>query len=502
MKIGEYLVGRGFLTKEQLDIVLKEQEVVKEPIGRIMVRMGFIKRHVLFTVIANLNPSALIGDSDIEVDIPSDVLISTESMLLGDTESDLYVASLNSDPGYVVNELKKHIDGDRNIKLVPIDYGTITKYLTNLKNKISPNKQIDKDSGDINKIISGIIDSAIDNRATDIHIETSEKSIHLRVRIDGILKLVNVLPLSIRDTMFSRIKDMSGMDISEKRTAQDGSFSFEYKNRMVDIRVSTMPTAYGEKITIRILDKEKLLLNIHELGITQIDKWIDLSRITNGLILVCGATGSGKTTTLYSTVKSMDTLKKSIYMIEEPIEYRIPLVTQVQVNRKTNLDYASFLRAVLRHDPDICVIGEIRDRETVENALRLADTGHLVYATLHTNDVPSSIIRLIDLGADKLYLKFLLRGIMVQKLLRKLCTVCAGNACDACNDGYKGMTLVSEFVAIEHPDDIDAILGGRKKYQTFKEDLKRKLESGITDVKEVERVTGFKVVKVEGATNV
>jgi general secretion pathway protein E len=490
MRIGEHLINKGLLTKEQLDIALKEQGIVKEPIGKIMIRMGFIKEQDLFSALVETNPSATIGDSEIRVNIPKEVLINTKTMPLGDTGSDLYIASLNSDSAYVVNELKKYANGSRNIKLVSVDYGTITEYLKNLNNK--PNKQIDGDSDNINKTIGDVINSAIESRATDIHIESLEKSIHMRFRIDGMLKLVNVFSLSIKDVLFSRIKDMSGMDISEKRMPQDGSFSFEYKKRAIDFRVSTIPSAHGEKITIRILDKEKSLLDLTQLGITQIDKWIEISGLPNGLILVCGATGSGKTTTLYATVRNMDTLKKSVYMIEEPIEYRIPFVTQVQVNRKTGLDYANFLRSVLRHDPDICIVGEVRDKETAENAISLADTGHLVYATLHTNDVPSTITRLLDLGANMLYLKFVLRGIMVQKLLRKLCITCSGSGCESCNDGYKGMTLVSELAVIERPEDIDAILQGRKNYQTFEQDLKKKLAMGIIDTKEIQRVTGIK----------
>lgn len=490
MRIGEHLIDKGLLTREQLDIVLKEQEIVKEPIGKIMTRMGFVKGQDLFSALVETNPLATIGDSEIRVNIPKEVLINTETMPLGDTGSDLYIASLNSDPAYAINELKKCVNGSRNIKLVSVDYRVITEYLKNLKNKSIG--RIDEDSDNINRTISDIINSAIESRATDIHIESLEKSIHMRFRIDGILKLVNVFSLSIKDTLFSRIKDMSGMDVSEKRMPQDGSFSFGYKKRTIDFRVSTMPSAYGEKVTIRILDKEKSLLGLTDLGITQIDKWVELSRLSNGLILVCGATGSGKTTTLYATVQSMDTLKKSVYMIEEPIEYRIPFVTQVQVNRRTGLDYANFLRAVLRHDPDVCIVGEIRDKETAENAISLADTGHLVYATLHTNDVPSTITRLLDLDANMLYLKFVLRGIMVQKLLRKLCTVCSGSGCESCNDGYKNMTLVSEFAVIEQPEGIDAILQGQKNYQTFEQDLKRKLEMGVVDMKEIQRVTGIK----------
>jgi general secretion pathway protein E len=501
MRIGECLINKGLITKAQLDIALKEQKITKDPIGKIMTRMGFIKRHNFLSALAEINPSALIGDSEIGVDIPKEALARTQSMPLGDTGSELYVASLNNNPNYVLEELKKYVNDNRKIKLVPVDYGVITEYLKNLNSRAD--RLAVEESDDINKIIGEIISSAIENHVTDIHIENSERSIHMRFRIDGIIRLVNVFSLSIRDALFSRIKDMAGMDVSEKRIPQDGSFSSEYKNRTVDFRVSTMPSAYGEKITIRILDKERLLLDITDLGITQVDKWLELSRLPNGLILVCGATGSGKTTTLYATVKSMDTFKKSVYMIEEPIEYRIPFVTQVQVNRKTSLDYASFLRAVLRHDPDVCIIGEIRDRETVENALRLADTGHLVYATLHTNDVPSSITRLLDLGADKSYLKFVLRGILVQKLLRKLCAVCGGSGCEYCDDGYKGMTLATEFATIECPEDIDAIIERRSGFQTFKQDLRKKLEDGITDMREIERVMGtVNALTLEGVSGV
>ncbi|MCM8830131.1 MAG: Flp pilus assembly complex ATPase component TadA, partial [Candidatus Omnitrophica bacterium] len=477
--------------KEQLNIALEEQKVTKELLGKILVRMGFLKREALYSALAEINPTALIGDCNVKVEIPNEVLLETQSILLGDTGKEIYIATLNANTEDVIATFKKHVNGSRQIKLVAVDYKTIVDYLSCLK-KGDATCSINEET-DVNKVVNSIIDYAVSRHATDIHIESSEKTIHLRLRIDGVLKFIRSYPLSLRDSLFSRIKDLAGMDVSEKRIPQDGSFSLEYKGRTIDFRVSTIPGAYGEKITIRVLDKERLLLDITELGITQLDEWIRLSRLPNGLILVCGATGSGKTTTLYATVTSLNTLNKSVYMIEEPIEYRIPFVTQVQVNRRIHLDYASFLRAVLRHDPDVCIIGEIRDKETAENAVRLADTGHLVYATLHTNDVPSSIIRLLDLGVDKSYLKFVLRGVLVQKLLRKLCPHCKGIGCDYCNDGYKGMTLITEFATIDSPDDIEAILEGIKPYQTFEDDIRLKLSCGITDIKEVERVMGVKI---------
>jgi len=493
-RLGEYLVRQGLITSEHLKVVLYEQSKTKEKFGNICVRFGFCTREEIVTALVDTNPKAL-TDEIVDPHIVSrNFLIITKTMIVLDEQDLLYFGTMHDDPDYVAEKLYEFYPKKSEIKCVKVEYNKLQEYVELLKKDESGKD--DFANKDVNILIKEIIDLAIESDASDIHLETSEKTIHLRYRIDGILHVKTTMPLDVGNRLFSRIKGKAGMDVAEKRMPQDGSFSEIHKNRQVDFRVSTIPGIYGEKITIRILDKEKSILSINQLGITKEKEWIDLCSLTNGIILVCGATGSGKTTTLYSTVKYLDSLHKAIYTIEDPIEYNLPFITQVQVNRKIGLDFAYFMRTVLRHDPDICIVGEIRDKETAENAVRLADTGHLVYATLHTNDVQSSLTRIKDLSGGDIYaLSYQLRGIMVQKLIRKMCPKCEGVGCGFCsNSGYKGRTLLTEFARTMFPEDVEAIVRHNYEYYTFYDDANHKLNNNITNLKEIKRVLGNEAI--------
>lgn len=493
-RLGEYLVSKGLIDSEHLKVVLHEQSKTKEKFGNICVRFGFCTREEIVTALVDTNPKSLTDEVVDPHFISRSFLIETKTMIILDEQDILYFGTLHDDSVYIANKLAEFYPKKNEIKCVKVEYNKLLDYITLLKKDV--NEADDFSNKDVNVIIKEVIDTAIDSDASDIHLETSEKTIHLRYRIDGILHVRATMPLEVGNRLFSRIKGKAGMDVAEKRMPQDGSFSELHKNRQVDFRVSTIPGIYGEKITIRILDKEKSILNISALGITKEVEWIDLCSLTNGIILVCGATGSGKTTTLYSTVKYLDSLHKAIYTIEDPIEYNLPFITQVQVNRKIGLDFAFFMRTVLRHDPDICIVGEIRDKETAENAVRLADTGHLVYATLHTNDVLSSLSRLKDLSGGDIYaLSYQLRGVMVQKLIRTICKKCDGKGCVYCsNSGYKGRTLMTEFARTMYSEDVEKLVKGEFPIYTFYDDATWKLQNNITNLKEIKRVLGNEVV--------
>ena len=504
MRLGEYLKNQGLVNDEQIRVALAEQAQTGEKIGEIMVRFGFITRKALEGALATINPQALIGQhSSYNAELPLELLRKHQAVIVGDTGHIIYISTLSPRAKEVLASIQEEVGQRRVVMLAPSDHGTLLDKVKKLETAEETQKDVpsatSEEATPIAEIIKGIIVCALDSRASDIHIETSEKTVHVRNRIDGILYIHRHMPFAMANKLFTRIKDMAGMDVSEKRVPQDGSFSMEYQGRSVDFRVATLPSAYGEKITIRILDKERVMINIRDLGITAIEEWLTISNLTNGLILVCGATGSGKTTTLYSTVRYLDTFRKSVYMIEDPIEYRIPFVNQIQVQRRVDFSFAEFTRAVLRHDPDIVIVGEVRDRETAENATRLAETGHLVYATLHTNDIPSTLSRLFDLGMSKTDLSFSLRGILVQKLCRKLCH-CKGAGCAACHGiGYVGRTLLTEFARVNGPEDIDSIRSGKFRYITFCEDALMKYESGVTDAKELNRVLGSEII-IESAS--
>lgn len=497
--IGEYLIHQGHITSEELHIGLNEAHASNSMLGDCLVRLGFLRWSVLEDSLKQVSPESLIDTKsyqDEEIALPRDFMQRTRSIYRGDLGSEIAIATLHDDPQYICDEIRKMVGKD--VRLVSASQADFIQGMYGDEGDDGHDKLADQE--DVNQIINSMINEAMQSGSSDIHIESSEFSIHVRYRTDGILKPVHVLPIAIMDRLFTRIKDKSGMDVSERRQPQDGAFSELYRGRSIDFRVATIPTGAGEKITLRILDKERVMVDVRTIGLTAIDDWMYLSQQTNGLILVCGATGSGKTTTLYSTIMSLDRLHQSIYTIEDPIEYRLPCINQVQVNPMIQFNFAKALRSFLRHDPDIIIVGEIRDKETAENTLHAADTGHLVYATLHTNDIPSTISRLDNLEINLEQLSYCLRGILVQKLARKLCPECKGAGCPACGkSGYRGRTLISEFVRIDGPEDMAGLMKRQKKYQTFLDDALLKVRAGITDCRECSRVLNEDVWFCSGA---
>jgi general secretion pathway protein E len=249
------------------------------------------------------------------------------------------------------------------------------------------------------------------------------------------------------------------MDMAEKRRPQDGGFQLDFNGRLVDLRVATVPTPDGEIVVIRILDPEKAQVNLDKLGITRVDEWRRGMTRSDGLCLICGPTGSGKTTSLNATVKELDRFGKAIFTAEDPVEYRIPYVAQVNINNSVDLDFARAIKAFMRSDPDIIIIGEVRDEETARNAIKAAETGHLVFATLHTGSIPGAVNRLRDLGVDAHELKYVLRSVMAQRLMRTICNACNGDGCKECfNKGYGGRTIVSEVKYFTTEKEVNAII--------------------------------------------
>jgi type II secretory ATPase GspE/PulE/Tfp pilus assembly ATPase PilB-like protein len=270
--------------------------------------------------------------------------------------------------------------------------------------------------------VDKLIYRAIYSKASDIHVEPQIDSLKLRYRIDGILQTAEVLTKDIQNLILTRIKIMVNLDISENRLPQDGRISFLFKEKSVDLRISTLPTIYGEKIVIRILDPERIFRPLEKLGFdeNEFSCYKKLIALKTGIILITGPTGSGKTTTLYATIKDLDADKNNIITIEDPVEYKIPNITQVQVNYKTGLTFSRGLKAILRQDPDIIFIGEIRDFETAQIAFQSALTGHLVFATLHTNDAISTVVRLTEMGIDPYLIGATLKGVISQRLTRRI----------------------------------------------------------------------------------
>ena len=372
------------------------------------------------------------------------------------------------------------------------------------------------------RMVNMIISRAVESGASDIHIEPFEKEVKVRYRIDGVLREVDTLPRSLLPAVTSRIKIMAKLDIANRRTPQDGRIKTKVGGREVDIRVATLPTIYGEQVVMRLLDKEKEDWNIDKIGLSPEDKqkFLDLISSSHGMILVTGPTGSGKTTTLYSALKVLNKPQVKIITIEDPVEYVLHGTVQIQVNPQAGLTFASGLRSIVRQDPDIIMVGEIRDKETADIAIHAALTGHLVLSTLHTNDAASAATRLIDMGVESFLVASAVIGIVAQRLVRVICPFCKeeteapdvfkerfnlgdiiyrGRGCDKCrNTGYAGRTAIYELLivdeeirrAITSEADSETIkaIAVKKGMKTLLENGLEKVRQGITTLEEVMRV--------------
>lgn len=384
------------------------------------------------------------------------------------------------------------------------------------------------DEAPIIRIVNTILMYAIKDGASDIHIEPQQKGVRIRYRIDGVLHEQMKVPQYVLNPLVSRIKIMADMNIAERRVPQDGRIHIKMHQKDYDMRVSSLPTAYGEKIVMRILDKSSVMIGLDKLGLypeTQ-EILLDLAMQPNGMFLICGPTGSGKTTTLYSTLNIVSTIDKNVMTVEDPVEYQLPGLSQVHVNRKAGLTFANALRAFLRQDPDIIMVGETRDLETAEIAIQASLTGHLVLTTIHTNDAPSTATRLADMGVEPFLISASMIGALAQRLARKICPDCKeeyvpqrelllrmgfdpklqpdvkfyhGRGCDACRQsGYRGRIGIYELMRIN--EELAEMIVRRAPLSelkeaarangmhTLQEDGLRKAKDGFTTIEEVMRV--------------
>ncbi|MDB5851585.1 MAG: type secretion system protein GspE [Rhodoferax sp.] len=358
------------------------------------------------------------------------------------------------------------------------------------------------DDAPIIRMLNALLTQAARDGASDIHIEPYERHSSVRFRVDGTLREVVQPNRALHAALISRLKIMADLDISEKRLPQDGRISLRIGTRAVDVRVSTLPSAHGERAVLRLLDKSGGTLNLASVGM-QGDALARLQGLIaqpHGIILVTGPTGSGKTTTLYAALSQLDAHRSNIMTVEDPIEYELPGVGQTQVNSKIDLTFAKALRAILRQDPDVIMIGEIRDFETAQIAIQASLTGHLVLATLHTNDAASAVTRLTDMGVEPFLLSSSLLGVLAQRLVRKVCTTCGGKGCEACGQtGYQGRTGVFELLVTD--DAIRAQIHNRTSeadirdaalaagMTLMRDDGERLVRAGITSREELVRVT-------------
>ena len=453
VRLGDLLVQKGIITEEQLSEALKQQKEKKLMLGEMIVSMGFASQSQINDVLCeHLN----IDFVDMREEEPDSQVLSLldESIMRKYTLVPLRHDNNNAGALQVAMADPMNILAmdDINIitgmQVVPIlaNAQDINAFLDKAFGQQQAQNIVElykREQGDNNKeaekennarreeienapivvLINNIIEQAVRQRASDIHIEPMEKTVRVRYRIDGNLKEIMKYDNALLGAITTRLKIMSGMDISEKRKPQDGRITTTVDRREYDIRVSNLPTVYGEKVVMRIASKEGFNVDISKLGLTERDRKVfqDILRNPHGIILVTGPTGSGKSTTLYTALSELNTEDVNIITVEDPVEANIDGINQVQVNTKANLTFASALRSILRQDPDIIMIGEIRDSETAEIAVRASITGHLVVSTLHTNSTASSVARLEDMGVESYLIADSMVGIIAQRLVRRLC---------------------------------------------------------------------------------
>ncbi len=493
-KLGELLIEAGLISEEQLDIVLKKQKSTNRRLGEILVEDGIIQESVLmeFLEFQMGIPFVRLDKSFVNPDIPSLISesIARRHLIIPFNKENgrLQVAMVDPFNVYAIDDVRfatgfevEAMIAQKKDILRAIDhyYGKqkaeqaveeFKKQFDQLNiNELDEATLAEINNAPIVKLVSNLINHAIQAKGSDIHIEPFENYLRIRIRIDGELQEVMRLQKSIHSALITRIKIMGKMDIAEKRIPLDGRVETEIDGREVDLRISSLPSIYGEKIVIRLLDRGEFIITKNELGFSfnNLQLFEQVVKNPHGIILVTGPTGSGKTTTLYTILMELNKSNRNIITIEDPVEYRMSGINQVQVNSKAGLNFVSGLRSILRQDPDIIMIGEIRDPETAQIAVRAAITGHLVLSTMHTTDTASTITRLNDMGVESYLISASLVGVLAQRLIRKLCPVCKelyepdsaekkllntkdpsvrvyrAKGCNSCNrSGYSGRTTI------------------------------------------------------------
>lgn len=470
LKLGEYLESEGILTEETLIQSLTKQLGIK------VIDLGLI--HIKEDVV-NMIPEELARKNQVlPVSIengklvvamcdPLDYFVAEEIRVIAGLKVEPVMAKRES----IEQSIKKYYGRSTSEK-------ALSDFVKNKPKQLKPEVDAsEKENAPIINFVDSVIETAIRNKASDIHIEPDEDELRIRFRIDGVLRQYITTDIETTQLVVSRIKIMSNLKITERRKPQDGRAIYEIDGRRVDLRISTLPIGSYEKVVIRILDKQSFNLERRNLGFTSYanDKYEEMKNKPNGIIIVTGPTGSGKTTTLYTMLSELNSMDKNIVTVEDPIEFHFKGMNQVQVNPAVGLTFADGLRSILRQDPDIVMIGEIRDKETAEIAVRAALTGHLVLTTLHTNDSVSTISRMVDMGVEPFLLSTTLSGIISQRLVRKVCENCKtdyvasageknllgvpqvkdlklvkGAGCELCSHtGYKGRKALFEMLSID-----------------------------------------------------
>lgn len=546
--LGERLVESGVITPTQLKLALAEQRQNGGLLGDILERLGFVRQETLSRLLAKdtlsefINLEARVVAPEILRLIPAE-FARRHKLLPLDVEGDsLTVAMVDTFDVLAIDALEKMTS--LRVKVVAASAQAVleaidSKYaqavtLDQLVESalFAGTTNLNENASNIApmvRLVDQLILQGVRDRATDIHVEPDEAMVRVRYRIDGLLQQAALMPKALQAAIEARLKVMAGLDVTERRLPQDGRIGFKFGHRDIDIRVSTLPTQFGESMVMRILDRRSEVARLESLGLfpADMERLVDLVHKSHGIILVTGPTGSGKTTTLYAAMAEMDAHQRSIFTLEDPIEYRLPLIRQTQVNAEIGMTFSNGLRSLLRQDPDVILVGEIRDEETAQLATRAALTGHLVLATLHTNSAMGAIPRLINMGVEPYLLSSALVGVLAQRLVRKVCAHCLeedsdsiilakkrgweiplgtallhGKGCRHCRGtGYIGRIGIFEVLSVSEAlgatfrpgvseGEIAQVARTEGLFRTMLDDGISKAFQGLTTLTEVVRVAG------------
>lgn len=503
VRLGEILVQQKLLSEEQLQFSLTEQKRTGRRLGRVFIENGFVTEEQISGALAkqldipyinlkffNIKPETIKR-------LPETQARRFRALVLEDRRTGMLVGMADPTDLFAYDEISRAVKSP--IELAVVNETELIQTIDQIYRRTDEItdfvREVEQEIGDtavdfgalagapgleeapIVKLLQSVFDDATQVHASDIHIEPQEARLQIRFRIDGVLHLQTETDNKIAAPLALRLKLMSELDISEKRLPQDGRFAIKVRNQRVDVRISTMPTQHGESIVMRLLNQSEGMLRLDSIGMppVMLARFRELIRRPNGLVLVTGPTGSGKTTTLYGALAELNTVESKLITVEDPVEYRLPGINQVQVNEKIELTFARVLRSALRQDPDIVLVGEMRDQETAQIGMRAAMTGHLVLSTLHTNDAASTPIRLLDMGVPRYMVATALQVVLAQRLMRVICESCTteakltptehawiaselkageaepafkrGRGCAHCNGtGYRGRTGVYEML--------------------------------------------------------
>ncbi len=542
MRLGEMLVARGQATSEEVDQALQLQKERGDKVGKILVDLGFVAQRDVLLALSEQLSIRLVALDGTPPAAPETAKLSGRFLRqfrcvpAGFDDNGLMLAM--ADPlDFETISAVRNVTG---LKVVPVlaseaeileqvnrHFGEAEKLATGFEGDGEGAEDLEHlrdmaSEAPVIRLVNAMIASAVEKRASDIHIEPFEREFRIRFRIDGVLQLQEPPPRELKAAVISRLKLMAKLNIAERRLPQDGRIKIRTLGREVDLRVSTLPTLYGESVVMRILDRSagEQFYDLRKLGFTgeMLDRMEYFTQLPHGIFLVTGPTGSGKSTTLYSALKRINIADRKIITIEDPVEYQMDGINQIHVNPQIGLTFAAGLRHIVRQDPDVIMVGEIRDRETADIAIRAALTGHLVFSTLHTNDAPSAITRLTDMGVENYLITSSVVAVLAQRLVRVICPQCkradgakmtptgeevpswAGAGCDHCfGTGYRGRVGIFEMMQLSDEirqrimrnEDASLLNAAARRHgmMTLREDGWKKVATGVTTSNEVMRVT-------------